>query len=204
MTPISRTGAKPPTEGSASAGFTLVEISLVVLLFGISIMLVVPNLFRAGTGLDDYARFSLWTEVVLERAAFRREVVLIEIKPHERSFRLVQPRRVMPETEGDAPANSDGAPEGMATLDDLQDPYIPGKFEWAEDLRLLDVQSADGTRYRDETLLVVVYPGGWIDPFTLHLRDGRGDEHTGFVNPITGRVRWVEGYRERVRQDDES
>jgi hypothetical protein len=206
MTPTSRTGAKPPTERFAAAGFTLVEISLVVLLFAVSIVLVVPNLFRAGTGMDDFARFSLWTEVVLERAAFRREVVLIEIKPGERSFRLVQPRRVMPDAEAGAEATmgDEGTSEGVATLDDLQDPYIPGKFEWPSEMRLLDVQSADGTRYRDETLLVVVYPGGWIDPFSVHLRDAKGDEHTGFVNPITGRVRWVEGYRERVRQGDES
>lgn len=204
MTPISRTGATPPSRGFSSAGFTLVEISLVLLLLGISVLLVVPNLFRAGSGMDDFARFSLWTEVVLERAAFRREVVLIEIKPHERSFRLVQPRRVMPDADPSVGGAESAGGAAVASLEDLQDPHVPAKFEWSAGLRLLDVQSPDGTRFRDETMLVVVYPSGWIDPFTVHLRDERGNERTGFVNPVTGRVRWVDGYRERIRTGDES
>lgn len=199
-TPTSRTGAMP-ANSARQAGFTLVEISLVILLFGISVVLVIPNLFRAGSGMDDYTRFSLWTEVILERAAFRREVVLLEIEPEERTFKLVQPRRIMPDAE--ALASGEAGPVGdggeTATLDELQDPYVPSSFEWPAGIRLIDVQAPDGTRFRDEKLLVVVYPSGWIDPFTIHLQDEDGDERTGMVNPVTGKVQWLEGYRERVR-----
>lgn len=199
-TPTSRTGAMP-ANSVRQAGFTLVELSLVILLFGISVLLVIPNLFRAGSRTDDYTRFSLWTEVVLERAAFRRQVVLLEIQPKKRTFKLVQPRRIMPDAEalasGEAGLVGDGGE--TATLEELQDPYLPSSFEWPASVRLIDVQAPDGTRYRDETLLVVVYPSGWIDPFTIHLQDEDGEERTGMVSPITGKVRWIEGYRERIR-----
>lgn len=202
-TPTSRTGAMP-ANSVRQAGFTLVELSLVILLFGISVMLVIPNLFRAGSSMDDYTRFSLWTEVILERAAFRREVILLEIQPKERTFKLVQPRRLMPDAE--ALANGEASPVGDAgetvTLEELQDPYVPPSFEWPAGVRLIDVQAPDGTRYRDEKLLAVVYPSGWIDPFTIHLQDEDGAERTGMVNPVTGKVRWIEGYRERVRTSE--
>lgn len=200
-TPTSRTGATKAAEPhgvpAGQAGFTLIELGLVMLLLGITMLLVIPNLFRAGSGLDEFQRLSLWTEVVLERTAFRREVLLIEVDPREGVLRLVQPRRVMPQVADDT--ESARAGEEASELLEVQDPYVPARFEFPARWRILDVQGPDGVKFSDEPYLVIVYPGGWIDPVTFHLVDPDRSEWTGFVNPVTGRIRWVEGYSERVR-----
>lgn len=187
------------------SGYTLIELALVMLVMGLFIAVAMPNIARAlRPERDFYQQLSLWLEVILERSSFRGEVLLIEIDPIEKRFRVVRPVKVEVDFETGA-IHTGGVQEGIDNVvrfEEIVDPFFPAVLPLPNDYEIEDVQGPDGLKIRDQLYYLAVYPYGWIDPLTIHLRDDDGLEHTGFINSVTGRIQWHERYRERIYEDN--
>lgn len=181
---------------SAEAGFTLIEFTIVIALLGVMMLVVAPNFLAGGRGeANEREQMSVWLQLVAEHAALRGEVVLLEVDPKQQRLRAVKPR-----TSSEIDVDEESGGEAV-TLVEIDNTYVPAVFELSEDLAFQDVEDASGVKYSDEKFFVVVYPYGWIDPVTFHLRDQEG-AWTGVVNGITGEIVWQEGYFERLREVD--
>lgn len=183
-------------------GFTLIEFTLVLLLMGVTMALVVPAFFRSGTGTDELDKLALWSELLMERSVFRGEVFLIEIAPREQRLRVMQPggRQTLDVSLGEE--REEGPCGEVADLVEVSDRFFPTTFELDEEYVVLDVQGPEGTKYTHDCHYVAVYPYGWVDPWVIHVEHDARGTLTGLVNPVTGRMRWEEGYVERIRDPD--
>jgi len=181
---------------TAPAGFTLIEFTIVIALLGVMMLVAAPNFFAGNRG-DPGTReqMSLWLQLIAEHSSLRGQVVLLEVDPEEQQLRAVRPSK---SAEIDVDADTGGE---AVTLVEIDNAYVPAVFELTEDLTFQDVEDAGGVKYTDEKFFVVVYPYGWIDPVTFHLRDQEGS-WTGVVNGITGQIHWQAGYFERLREED--
>jgi len=207
--PISPIGTTATIKSSAGAalrrhrrcathGFTLIEVSLVVLMMGLMVVLVAPNFFRAGGGDAPFEdRFSLWMELLWERSQFRGQVFLLEIDPFEDTFRAVTLLRRGSEIGGtpqmDAPVE----------LVEVEDEFVDATIELPENWTILDATNEGGEKFSQEPMFVVIFPYGWIEPFALHVQTAEGDELTAIPNSPTGRIEWFDGYVDLVRQRDD-
>jgi hypothetical protein len=118
--------------------------------------------------------FAVRQESVLSRSPL---VILYDLK--DGTFRSgLLSEDSQPETDGDPLALRRGLPEGMAFMDIITPQ---------------DGKVTDGTCY------TIVWPTGWIEPTTLHIRDNREKPFTLLIEPIAGTVRLEEGYVERRR-----
>lgn len=189
--------------------FTLVELAFVMLIMGLFMIVALPNVVRSlRQDVDIFQELSLWTEIVLERSAFRGEVIVIRIDAKKNRFTAMQ--HVGTSIGGDdatgssANADTDSDEEHIwLGFQEVSDPFFPAKLELPKGYEIDDVQGPDGEKFRDEPYALVVYPYGWIDPLTIHILDERRAAHTGFINSVTGQIRWQKGYVERFYDDIE-
>lgn len=180
--PISTTGdcRRRAGRGAAEAGFTLLEIALVVLIIGVMLTLLVPRLRDPGRAeLDAQAKrltliFRLLrSEAVLNGDAYRLNYDLDQQRywaaPHEGGD--------LTEFAKDMGSLARGtqlhAPVGIS---DVVLPTLVGKV-------------AQGQVY------TVFYPDGSIDPTVIHLGNGR-EAYTLWLNPMNGRLSAERGYQE--------
>ncbi|MCK6556710.1 GspH/FimT family pseudopilin [Candidatus Binatia bacterium] len=181
--PISTTRAKRlwrRQRGRGEAGFTLLEISLVVLILGVMLTLLLPRLRDPGRAeLDAQAR-----RLMLVFRLLRSEAVL-NGSAYRLNYDLDQQRYwAMPQEGGDlmdfardmgslARGTQLVAPVGIA---DVVLPTLVGKV-------------AEGQVY------TVFYPDGSVDPTVIHLGNGR-EAYTLWLNPMNGRLVADRGYQD--------
>ncbi|MGH7822187.1 MAG: pilus assembly FimT family protein [Vicinamibacterales bacterium] len=170
---------KVPGTLSSSAGFTLIELSIVVLIIGLVSALAIPRL-RSVTGAELAAttrRLAHATRYLYEEAALRGNVLSLILDLDRQQY-------------------------WVAKLDDLTG-------ELVEDGSLLSRRVAlpDGIRIADVVLPGVgklagglaptrFYPEGYADGSVIHLVDGYGHAYTVRIDPIRGRGVVLEGYHD--------
>jgi len=164
-----------------SAGFTLLELTLVLIIMAAVFALVIPRLRDPGrTELEAQSHHLVLTfrllrsEAVLNGAAYRLNYDLDQqrywVTPGDASVDLAQFARDI-----GALARGKRLERPLAILDVVL-PTLAGKV-------------AQGQIY------TVFYPDGSIDPTVIHLANGR-DAYTLWLNPMNGHLSMDTGYRE--------
>jgi general secretion pathway protein H len=188
----------PSCNRSASSGFTLLELAIVLLILGIAASFVVPRLRTT----DDVAlqastaRLASIARWLYEEAAFRRLPMRLNVDLDRQVYwvtvfndDLEQPEFVV---DGSPLAQPVALPDAVAFLDVVL-PAV-GKVQ-------------------EGVVFAQFSPEGYADALVVHLEGRRGGRATLAVEPLTGRARVAEGYihvdaveDERTRsrdQDDE-
>jgi Tfp pilus assembly protein FimT len=184
--PRSRLGTRPsPQQCRArrldAAGFTLLELTLVLIIMAAVFALVIPRLRDPGrTELEAQSHHLvlafrlLRSEAVLNGAAYRLNYDLDQqrywVSPGDASIDLAQFARDI-----GALARGTRLERPIAILDVVL-PTLAGKV-------------AQGQIY------TVFYPDGSIDPTVIHLANGR-EAYTLWLNPMNGHLSMDTGYRE--------
>jgi general secretion pathway protein H len=165
----------------SAAGFTLLELSIVLLVLGIAVSFLIPRLRDA-----DHSRLTASAErlaatarYLYEEAAFRHRPMRFNFDLDNETFWVTVLNDDAEEPEfvvDDSPLSTPRAlPDAVA----FSDVVLPG----------LGVVS-DGVVYAQFT------PEGYADPLVVHLQSRRGDYATVALDSLTGRTRVGDGYYE--------
>ncbi|MFZ2950783.1 MAG: type II secretion system protein [Desulfuromonadaceae bacterium] len=181
MSPLPAIGpdaAPPGRESPCRAGFTLIEIALVMAIIGMVMLLVVPRLPSSD---QENLRISARTlastlRYLQERAATSRTGYYLVLAPGTDAVRIL-------ETGGD----------GSAT--EPADPLLQ-KSPVTEGVIVADVRIPRLGKVSDGELRVEVGAGGVRDFVTIHLRSAAGQFWTVMMFPSGGKVKAYEGYLE--------
>lgn len=164
-------------------GFTLIELSIVVLFLSLIVLLAFP-------------KFSSFTQRERFRSGLR--VLSKEVERlRERAIRRRSPRQLHADLK-----------TGRLWVTRLTEGEA---FEEEEALRLLEESAPDGftlhsvwterlgLRSQGEAF-IRFHPSGYVDRSILYLKDGKGAFHSLIINPFTGRARLKAGYVEVERR----
>jgi prepilin-type N-terminal cleavage/methylation domain-containing protein len=164
-----------------SGGFTLLEITLVLVIMSVVFALVIPRLRDPGRAeLEAQSHHLVLTfrllrsEAVLNGSAYRLNYDLDQqrywVTPGDASVDLEQFAR-------DIGRLARGTRlERPITILDVVLPTLAGKVQQGQ-------------------IYTVFYPDGSVDPTVIHLANGR-DAYTLWLNPMNGRLNMDTGYRE--------
>jgi prepilin-type N-terminal cleavage/methylation domain-containing protein len=166
----------------ARAGFTLMELMVVVVLAATLALLALPRLhvFMVPDVEQGVQRelenliLAVREESVLARAPL---AILYHVDQGTYRSAILSPEG-LPQTEGDPLNLHRRLPEGM---------------------RFVDIVTSRETKVNRGYCFTTVWPTGWIEPTTLHIQDDKGRSYTLLIEPIAGTVRLDEGYLVRRR-----
>lgn len=168
--------------GCNNAGFTLIELAMVMLVIGIIMVVAMP---RVGG--------------MLERQQMRRTINVLRgtVKQLQaraaltkRTYRLTVDldRHVLSVCYLDTRDIEGCRPEPTRELRDYVLPH-PAVY-------ILDVVTPEGEKIREGFARTHFYPTGFAEPSIIHLGSDTEQRHTVMIEPLTGRIRVYDGYVE--------
>ena len=156
-------------------GYTLIELSLIILLIGVILVFVLPKLDNIGdTKLRTTARQlagkiqSLYDESVLKKKPYQ---IIFDISNRTYTFSQIRDE------------------ETSSLSDSGQETSLSDKV-YIKDI----VMETEG-KITEGKVAIRFYPDGYVEKNTIHLSDGKKD-YTLATAPLTGKVKISEGYVE--------
>ena len=161
-------------------GYTLIELSLIILLIGVILVFVLPKLDNIGdTKLRTTARQlagkiqSLYDESVLKKKPYQ---IVFDITNRTYSFSQISDE------------------ESSTLSDSAQETSLSDKV-YIKDI----VMETEG-KITEGKVAIRFYPDGYVEKNTIHLSDGKKD-YTLATAPLTGKVKISEGYEEAMSNE---
>jgi len=178
---LSRTGR---AVSSGQAGFTLIELSIVLLLIGLMFRLSLPAFSDlTGANLRSTSRkISSLMRYVFSEAAFRKTYFSLVFDLEKRSYWVETPilNTLTQEME----------------MMKVEDEVLARPRTLGRGISFREVKIGSLPAIREGRAEVHFYPGGYADPATIHLKDNKEREYSIFLVPFSGRVLVREGYYE--------
>jgi prepilin-type N-terminal cleavage/methylation domain-containing protein len=168
--------ASVPRSAKAEAGFTLIELSIVILIIAIVARIALPR-FRSVTGAELTAatrRLAYTTRYLYEEAALRGTVLALY-------FDLDRQEYWVAHTE-----------EGTGTLVEDTD-LLARRVTLPPDVRIADVFVPGVGKFEQGLVPTRFYPEGYADRSVIGLVDVEGHSYTLRIDPIRGRAEISEG-----------
>lgn len=161
-----------------SKGFTLIELTVIIVILGVMLTLIIPRLGELG-------------EANLKRSARHLTGMIRFLKDESQAKKAVYRLRF------DVPAGHYWA-EVMTRTSDQAIEFKRLSSALASEGRL-----SGNTTFRDvvvgshpDDAFIQFTPDGWVEQALIHLRDGKDRDFTLTVRPLTGDTELHEGYLE--------
>jgi prepilin-type N-terminal cleavage/methylation domain-containing protein len=163
--------------GTWNRGYTLIELSIILILLGVILLFALPKLDSIGdVRLRSTARElagtiqSLFDESILKRTPYQ-----LVFNIGERTYSIVE-TGVNPESS-----------EVIETI--KKEAALPDKTYIKDIVTPIDGKAAEGK------IVIRFYPDGFVDKSVIHLSNGKKD-YTLVTTPLSGKVKILEGYVE--------
>ncbi len=178
MGPMDSLVFAPPTlrKRSGRSGFTLVELSVVVVLLALFAVFTIPIISSTGTGKLGYSarQLSGTIKYLFNEAALTGQEHRLVYNLDRGSYR----GRIV---------EADGEIVDLAGL---------GKeTSLAGDVRFRDLQLPGRGTFTSGEVTVRIHPSGWLEETSVHFADGAEQQMTLHVMPLTGTSEIFEGYK---------
>ncbi len=163
----------------AVRGFTLIELTIVLLILAIAASFVIPRLRDADSLAlsSSAARLATTTRYLYEEAAFRRRPMRLNLDLDKHAYWV----SVLKDDTDD--------PEFVVDDSPLTRPVVlPGSVTFAD-----VILPALGT-VREGLVFAQFLPEGYADPLVVHLTNARHEFATLAIEPLTGRTRVADAY----------
>jgi general secretion pathway protein H len=178
------TRLRPPAASTAppagpDRGFTLIELSIVLLILGIAISFLIPRLRNVDNAAltSSAARLATTSRYLYEEAAFRRRPMRLNFDLDKHSYWVT----VLNDDPDD--------PEFVVEDSELARPVsLPGTVTFA------DVALPATGVVHEGTVFAEFQPEGYVDPLVVHLTNARHEFATLAIDPLTGRTRVAAEY----------
>lgn len=187
--PISRAG----TSNNSNSGYTLIELSIILILLGIMLLFAVPKLGnREDISLRSTARElagtiqSLFDESILNKTSYQlvfeiteNRYLIIEKKQDKESLKPEEPEDVTKSSE-----QSD-----VSEVIDVTNRYK----KLPEKIFIKDITTETINKAVEGRVTLEFFPDGFMDKGIIHISNGKKD-YTLTTTPLTGKVKVLEGY----------
>ena len=160
-------------------GFTLIELSIVVLIIAIVARIAMPRI-RDVTAAELSAatrRLSATTRYVYEESALRGAPLVLFFDLDHQEYWVAR------------------LEEGGGTLLEDSD-LLARRVRLPPDVRVADIFVPGTGTLSQGVVPTRFYPEGYADPAVIHLVDEGGHAYTVEIDPVRGRGKVFEGYRE--------
>jgi prepilin-type N-terminal cleavage/methylation domain-containing protein len=173
-------GAKGKGQGRNTAAFTLIELTIVIVILGVMLSFIIPRLGELGEAnlkasarhLTGMIRF-LHDEAQAKKDGYRLRFDVQEGRYWTERFTILSTSEKTAEfRKFSSEMGTEGSLSGSTTFRDIK------------------VASHPDDPYIEFT------PEGWVEHALIHLRDGEGRDFTLSVNPLTGNTELKDGYIE--------
>ncbi len=167
-----------------SEGFTLVELSVVLLIIALMATILIPNIGRLG-GED-------------LRESSRKIGGLIQ---YLYGLSTIQKRNFYLNFDLDkgeywVSVGKVNEEENSVEMIPYADDFVRKKYNLPSSVRVEDIDTVSNGKISEGRVTVTFYPEGFVDPVTIHFKNSSDDEMTLLVLPLTGDVRVYDGYKE--------
>lgn len=171
-------------------GFTLLELSLVILVIGVILALILPNLGTPKAKLEKQREIENISQLIkylynLSQLQ-NKEILLIFDLDGNRFWAIYL-------TE-----NEDSEVKKKFVDEEFTDEYLVPKTEknLSNSLMIKDIIDDEGNKVTQGLVPVFFAPLGFVEPITLHIADEENNFYTLRVNPLTGQTSIEKGYLE--------
>lgn len=162
------------------AGFTLIELGLVLLIISISLVLVVPR-FRD----QSHAQLIAQTRKLAATFRFLQQEAILNGRVYRLTFDLDQQRYFVTAADTDDPEGAFADAGGILS----REVVLPSTVQISD----VNMPLSGGKVY-EGLGWVQFYPDGYVDPSVVHLDNGQ-EVYTLYVDqPLTGRANVQSGY----------
>ena len=162
---------------SGKAGFTLIEITMVLLIFSVLMMAAAPRLaaYLSSSKLEtSVSRLAVYMEHVRDEAIYKRKVLVVRCRIEEGTFSVYYPW---------------GEEERGVLMKPLDLP---------REIKVVDIHLPGREKKSMGEAVITFYPGGLADSAFIHFKDNEDREITVELAPLSRKVEIHEGYLEAV------
>lgn len=171
--PTSRAG----TWNDGNDGYTLIELSIIIILIGIIFLFALPRLDNIGdVGLRATARELAGTiQSLFDESILRKEPYRMVFNISERSYYIV---------------GQEMDEEASGWID-----VTKRRVNLPERIFIKDIVTQQDGRVTEGGVTIRFYPDGYVERNVIHISNGKRD-YTMVTTPLTGKVKILEGYVE--------
>ena len=165
---------------ASERGFTLIELSIVILIIAVVTRFAVPKL-RSITGAElgsSTRRIANITRYLYEESALRGTVLTLYLDLDRQQYWVARPEE-----------------DGLDPPEEAADP-IARRVILPDGIRLTDVVIPGAGKLSAGVVPSRFYPEGYADSSVIHLADDEGHTYTVRIDPVRGRGEVFDGYRD--------
>ncbi len=176
---------------SNKSGFTLVELSVVLLIIGLIATILIPNIGRIGGDdiKESIRKVGGLVQYLYGEATIQKKNFYLNFDLEDGSYYITVGR--------------EDKEKGTVEMIPYKDDFVKKKYALPSSVKIEDIDTISRGKISEGKVTVTFYPEGFVDPTTIHFKNKSDDEMTLMLLPLTGDFKVFDGYKEMTYVEQE-